>query len=1075
MACSNFDTATATVVVLNPIDAVVDTFPTQTPSTTVATTVGSVLSNNGSGADTLNGVAATTTNTDVTPITTGPLSIDANGVLTLAPNTTSGTYSITYQLCESGTTVACSNFDTATATVVVLNPIDAVVDTFPTQTPSTTVATTVGSVLSNNGSGADTLNGVAATTTNTDVTPITTGPLSIDANGVLTLAPNTTSGTYSITYQLCESGTTVACSNFDTATATVVVLNPIDAVVDTFPTQTPSTTVATTVGSVLSNNGSGADTLNGVAATTTNTDVTPITTGPLSIDANGVLTLAPNTTSGTYSITYQLCESGTTVACSNFDTATATVVVLNPIDAVVDTFPTQTPSTTVATTVGSVLSNNGSGADTLNGVAATITNTDVTPITTGPLSIDANGVLTLAPNTTSGTYSITYQLCESGTTVACSNFDTATATVVVLNPIDAVVDTFPTQTPSTTVATTVGSVLSNNGSGADTLNGVAATTTNTDVTPITTGPLSIDANGVLTLAPNTTSGTYSITYQLCESGTTVACSNFDTATATVVVLNPIDAKDDTNPIAVNGFMGGIAIPTVLSNDTLNSVLVQQSQVSMVLTSLLPVGITFNLVTGSVGVNAQTSAGTYTFTYNLCEVGAVPSNCDPATVKVTVSAPIIEAKPDTIAGGDGANGNTNAGNVLNNNGNGTDTLNGVNVTIDQVNLTVTTPATSIGGGPVPVVNTTTGQISVPVGTPAGVYTIVYQICEKLNPTNCSSSTITITILASGIDAVNDDYSATPIPSFPGGTTASVIVNDKLNTLPAIIGTNSGQVKLTAVAVPVGLTLNAEGTIKVASNTSPGTYVVTYSICEVLNPSNCDTATATIVVTTQSPSIALGKTATAVDENGDGRANAGETIRYNFTITNTGNVPLTNITITDLLPGLVLTGGPISLVAGQQDTSSFVGIYKITQTDANNELVTNQATVFGTSPLGTVVKDLSDNYSTTSDGATVLAVKNCVVVVSNALTPNGDGRNEYFHIEGLDCFSNNTVEIYNRWGVLVFETTKYNNVDNVFEGFSKGRTTIRQSEALPDGTYYYVLKYLDFNGNGVQKAGYLYLTR
>ena len=139
------------------------------------------------------------------------------------------------------------------------------------------------------------------------------------------------------------------------------------------------------------------------------------------------------------------------------------------------------------------------------------------------------------------------------------------------------------------------------------------------------------------------------------------------------------------------------------------------------------------------------------------------------------------------------------------------------------------------------------------------------------------------------------------------------------------------------------------------------------------------------------------------------------------------------------------------------------------------MTNQATVFGTSPLGTVVKDLSDNYSTTSDGATVLAVKNCVVVVSNALTPNGDGRNEYFHIEGLDCFSNNTVEIYNRWGVLVFETTKYNNVDNVFEGFSKGRTTIRQSEALPDGTYYYVLKYLDFNGNGVQKAGYLYLTR
>jgi hypothetical protein len=52
----------------------------------------------------------------------------------------------------------------------------------------------------------------------------------------------------------------------------------------------------------------------------------------------------------------------------------------------------------VATTVGSVLANNGNGADSLNGIAVTSANTDVTPITTGPLSIDADGNLTLAPN-----------------------------------------------------------------------------------------------------------------------------------------------------------------------------------------------------------------------------------------------------------------------------------------------------------------------------------------------------------------------------------------------------------------------------------------------------------------------------------------------------------------------------------------------------------------------------------------------------------------------------------------------------------------------------------------------------
>jgi hypothetical protein len=45
-----------------------------------------------------------------------------------------------------------------------------------------------------------------------------------------------------------------------------------------------------------------------------------------------------------------------------------------------------------------------------------------------------------------------------------------------------------------------------------TLSNIAATTTNTNVTPLTTGPLSIDAN--VTVAANTQSGTYSITYQL---------------------------------------------------------------------------------------------------------------------------------------------------------------------------------------------------------------------------------------------------------------------------------------------------------------------------------------------------------------------------------------------------------------------------------------------------------------------------------------------------------------------------------------------------------------------------------
>jgi gliding motility-associated-like protein len=109
-------------------------------------------------------------------------------------------------------------------------------------------------------------------------------------------------------------------------------------------------------------------------------------------------------------------------------------------------------------------------------------------------------------------------------------------------------------------------------------------------------------------------------------------------------------------------------------------------------------------------------------------------------------------------------------------------------------------------------------------------------------------------------------------------------------------------------------------------------------------------------------------------------------------------------------------------------------------------------------------------------TITVSDQCVIEVSNAVTPNEDGDNDYFHIGGLACYStNNTVEIYNRWGVLVFEASKYNNVDNVFNGNSNGKSIIKQSEGLAAGTYYYVIKYVDFSGKVLQKAGYLYLSK
>ena len=62
--------------------------------------------------------------------------------------------------------------------------------------------------------------------------------------------------------------------------------------------------------------------------------------------------------------------------------------------------------------------------------------------------------------------------------------------------------------------------------------------------------------------------------------------------------------------------------------------------------------------------------------------------------------------------------------------------------------------------------------------------------------------------------------------------------------------------------------------------------------------------------------------------------------------------------------------------------------------------------------------------------------------NSVTPNGDGDNDFFLISGISNYPDNEVQIFNRWGVKVYETKGYNETDNVFKGISEGRITINQ---------------------------------
>ena len=95
--------------------------------------------------------------------------------------------------------------------------------------------------------------------------------------------------------------------------------------------------------------------------------------------------------------------------------------------------------------------------------------------------------------------------------------------------------------------------------------------------------------------------------------------------------------------------------------------------------------------------------------------------------------------------------------------------------------------------------------------------------------------------------------------------------------------------------------------------------------------------------------------------------------------------------------------------------------------------------------------------------------------NVITPNGDTVHDVFEIRYIENYPNNTVRIYNRWGVMVYQTKSYNTSGNVFDGTSQGRVTVDQDNKLPVGTYFYVIDYEDLTGNMKQLTGYIYINR
>jgi gliding motility-associated-like protein len=85
----------------------------------------------------------------------------------------------------------------------------------------------------------------------------------------------------------------------------------------------------------------------------------------------------------------------------------------------------------------------------------------------------------------------------------------------------------------------------------------------------------------------------------------------------------------------------------------------------------------------------------------------------------------------------------------------------------------------------------------------------------------------------------------------------------------------------------------------------------------------------------------------------------------------------------------------------------------------------------------------------------------IMTYNVITPNTDGKNDYFIIENIEHYPQSVLTILNRWGRTIYETTGYKNDWN---GSVNGRK-------LPVGTYFFMLKLNEPRNKIKSVKGYL----
>ena len=654
--------------------------------------------------------------------------------------------------------------------------------------------------------------------------------------------------------------------------------------------------------------------------------------------------------------------------------------------------------------------------------------------------ITKDGNIIVPPHTPIGRYTLNYRICDNSHPSKDKNqkpvCQTATVTIAVLQSVTTPTTTTPTTTTSTTVTTT---------------------TTPTVVTPT-----------VITLSDDT----YTIT---------------TTHSITITVTT---------------------VGSVFTNDSMNG---KPIDIQKVIFSLLPQSAsTYFVITkaGNIIVPAQTPIGRYTLNYCICDNSqtlksknhkpvcqtatvtiavlqsvTTPTTITNTTVTVTttptvVTPTIITLSDDTYTITTTESTTTTAttvGSVFTN-----DSMNEKPIDIQKVIFSLLPQST-----PNTFIITKDGNIIVPSHTPIGRYTLNYRICDNSQPLKnksqksvCQIATVTIAILQSVttlttttsttatptvITLSDDTYTLTTTESTTttATTVGSVFTNDRLNGKP--IDIQKVIFSLLPQSTPTSFVITKDGNIIVPAQTPIGRYTLNYRICDSKNKNPkpiCQTATITITIL-QTPVTPTVSATVETDTSSTTQSATNQPIAVPDSVTTPMNTPIRIAVLDNDTP---YTTSP-KIVIFPTNGDAFVK-------EDNTILYRPRVRFIGTDYF---IYELCTPSSQSCTTATVTIKVTHRVVPDNAMSANGDDKNDYFHIVGIENYPDNQVTIYNRNGEKVFTISHYDNRQRVFKGIVEGEVSLSNTAHLPQDTYFYLIEYYDENRQLQRQIGWLYLKR